>query len=103
MILSKKLSELCASSVKSLLASFGTEGEFLDADEGRVLDSNKAQKRPEVRLLRIERFGCALAVIAAATLYNYRALAFEQTDRTRFSVAERDARAQHVVEPGLER
>ena len=58
LILSKELSELRASSVKSLLASFGTEREFLDADESRILDTDEAQKRPKV-CLRIERLSCA--------------------------------------------
>ena len=60
-ILSEKLSELRASFVKSLLASFGTEGEFLDADESHVLDSDEAQK--------VLRCGsCELSALVAPSL-----------------------------------
>jgi len=103
LILSDELFELRASSIKSLLASFRAEPEFFCADKSHVPDAHEAQKRLEMRLLRIGCAGRALAVIATAAFDDDRAFAFEQPDGTGLGVAERDARSQHVVKLGLER
>ena len=79
---------------------FGAEGELLGADEGDVVDAHEAEQDADVRLLPVHRRGRALAVEAGAALDHHRLLALHQPFRAVRGVAEGEAGAGDMVEPG---
>ena len=90
----------------SAIAASAASGPKASFSARTKVTSSMPMKPSRVRMcgfLAVHRRARALAVEAAAALDHHRLLALEQPLRAVLGVAEGDAGAQHMVEPGLER